>query len=361
LDLFVDLGQLIMSKFKLGLLADLHLDTFPNISIPREDMLTDRADELSNLIKQAFTEMLNEDVTHCVILGDIFHRRNVRQDAINNLVRETVKYGTELGLKIVLLVGNHDQAAISGEVHALESFKEFCTVIDKPQIVSLGGFDCYFLPYEEYKGSIKSLELLLKQGKNSNRILLGHIGIENAFLSGFDHISREPVTIEELQMDKFISCYFGHYHLPQKIGKNGYYVGSLCQHSLVDRIADRGWMLVEMELVNGQWKANSELVKLDSPLFIEVDASEYNPDNYEGKNYIKVVNAKRKDLKKLESDENVFATTGERIEQVVDEKKVIQAELSWDEMIDKYVNITSSNRREHKRLKNLGKELMDAS
>jgi DNA repair exonuclease SbcCD nuclease subunit len=350
-----------MSKFKLGLLADLHLDTFPNISIPREDMLTDRADELSNLIKQAFTEMLNNEVTHCVILGDIFHRRNVRQDAINNLVRETIKYGVDLGLEIILLVGNHDQAKISGEVHALESFKEFCTVVDTPEILNIKGFDFYMLPYEEYRGSIKSLELLLKQGKNSNRLLLGHVGIENAFLSGFDHVSKEPVTVEELQMDKFISCYFGHYHMPQKVGKNGYYVGSPCQHSLVDKMADRGYMVVEMELENGKWIANSQRVTLDSPKFIEVDASEYNPDNYTGKNYIKVVNAKRKDLKKLENDENVFATTGERVEQTVDEKKVIQASLSWEDMCEKYVNITSSNRRDHRRLKKLGKELINGT
>jgi len=350
-----------VNNFKLVATADNHVGLFKNISLLREDMLTDRIEEIGATFKQTVDDCVAEGIKYLFILGDMNHNRNIREDSINNYIKTLLLYAKEKGIIVYLLVGNHDQANINGTVHAFENMKDICNVIDKPCIIPISGFDCYFLTYEEYRGSIKSLELLLKQGKNSNRLLFAHVGIENAFLSGFDHVSKEPVTLGELQVDKFLGSYLGHYHLPQCLDEKNsvYYIGSPCQHSLVDKPADRGYMIVELELVNGQWKTNNQRVTLDSPKFIEVEAKNYNPNDYQGKNYIKVTGVTRKDIERLEKDENVYATTGERKEQVVDEDKVIQANLSWELMVDKYVEITCNKKRQHNRLKKLGKELIN--
>jgi chaperonin cofactor prefoldin len=73
-----------------------------------------------------------------------------------------------------------------------------------------------------------------------------------------------------------------------------------------------------------------------------------------------VTGCKRKHLEKLELDENVYATTGEKKLIVVDEDKVIKADLSWEQMVEKYVNITEKKKRSHKRLMKLGRELLNA-
>jgi DNA repair exonuclease SbcCD nuclease subunit len=349
-----------MNNFRFGLLADIHAELFQNLAVLREDLLTDRSEEIAEIIREAFRKMVASGITHCFILGDLQDKRNQRTDAINLLIRDLIMYGINLGLKIIILTGNHDQAVISGKVHAFESFKEFCEVIDTPTIKTYGGFEFLMCPFEEYKGTVKSIELLLKRSKSSNRILLAHAGIQNAVLSGFDRQSKDPVTIEELQMDSFIACYFGHYHLPQDVGKNGVYVGSPCQHSLKDKPAARGYMEVELALDNSKWRAYNTRVELSSPKFIEIPVEKYQPENYVGKHYLKITGCKRNDLKRLELDSNVFATTGEKKEQVVDENKVINAELSGEDMIKKYVLITDKNRRNHKRLIELGREMLNA-
>jgi DNA repair exonuclease SbcCD nuclease subunit len=349
-----------MRDFKFTILADIHIDLFQNISMLKANMLTDRAEEVDNVWKQAIDETVDSGITQMFVLGDVFHRRNSRTDAINALVKRRLEYAKNKGLNVTVIVGNHDQANIAGETHALEIMKDVCEVVDTACIKTYSGIDFYCLPYEEYKGSIKSLEILLKQGKNTNRILLGHVGIMNASLSGFDHQSKEPVTLEELQTDKFMYSYFGHYHLPQDLSDNAMYVGSPCQHSLSDKEASRGYVEVEIRLDKNGWKAYNQRRELSSPKFLELDVSEYKPSNYQGKHYIKVTGCKRKHLEKLELDENVYATTGEKKLIVVDEDKVIKADLSWEQMVEKYVNITEKKKRSHKRLMKLGRELLNA-
>lgn len=349
-----------MKSFKFGVLADIHFDLFPNVSVLREDMLTDRICEIGAIVLDAFSQMVKEGVLECFILGDVFHRRNLRPDAVNNYVRDIIYQGTQLGLNITILVGNHDQAHLKGAVHSLESLKQFCTVIDTPTIKNYSGFDIYLCPYEEYKGVAQSLELLLKRGKNSNRLLMSHCGVTGAKLSGFDSVSKEPLSVKDLCTDQFIYTYLGHYHMPQDYLEEKFsYVGSPCQHSLSDKVADRGCMIVEVELVKCDWKARNKRITLDSPKFIEVSADEYDPKNYIGKNYIKVTDCDRKQVEKLQTDTNVMSTTGVKLERVVDDKKAIQIDLGWSEMLEKYVEITEPKKKNHKRLIKTGSEFIE--
>lgn len=347
-----------MTKLRVGIVADLHYDLFQNISMLREDMLTNRADEIDMVFKQVMDEVVSSGIKHLFILGDALHKRNIRPDAVTGLLYRRLKYGKEKGIQIYLLVGNHDQAHVAGDVHAFETFGEVVTVIDKSRVISLEGFDFYMLPYEEYKGTAKSIEILLKNNKNPNRLLMAHAGICGANLSGFDHASREPLTVQDIQLDKFLHGYFGHYHLPQMVGTNGMYIGSPCQHSLVDRIADRGWVEVSMEL-DKVWKAVNTFHVIESPTFVEVSVDKYHKESFVGKHYVKVTGCSRKEVIELQNDANVFSTTGERVEQVVDETKTIQPELNWSEMIDKYIQITEPNIRRHRNLKKMGRGFID--
>ena len=45
----------------------------------------------------------------------------------------------------------------------------------------------------------------------------------------------------------------------------------------------------------------------------------------------------------------------------MDENKVIQPELDWNSMVDRYIMITEPNIRKHRRLKKLGKEFISES
>ena len=349
-----------MGTMKFAVTADLHYDLFQNISMLREDLLTDRADEIDQVFKQVIDHTVTQGIKYLFVIGDALHKRNIRSDAINGLLYRRLKYAKEQGIEVTLVVGNHDQAHVAGSVHAFETFKDVVRVVEEPEIITVEGFDFFCLSYEEYKGSKKSLELLLKRGKNPNRILMGHVGILGANLSGFDHISKEPLTTQDLQIDKFLYSYFGHYHLPQKVGKNAIYVGSPCQHSLNDKLVERGYVVGETKL-EGTWKVVTTRCPIDSATFVEMDVDNYSPEKFEGKHYIKVTGCSRKQVVALQNDANVMSTTGERVETVVDENKVIQPELDWNSMVDRYIMITEPNIRKHRRLKKLGKEFISES
>jgi len=339
-----------MKDYKFAACADLHYALFQNLALLREDMLTDRSDEIDKVFKDIIDSTLKSGIKDLFILGDALHRRNIRSDSINGLIYSRFQYAKDLGLDLHLIIGNHDQSHIAGEVTAFSMMRDVVDVIDKPKIKTIAGIDFLCLPYEEYRGSAKSLEILLRQSKNPNRILLGHLGIADCIMSGSDHLTKEPLTIKELSMDKFISGYLGHYHLPQEIAKDLFYVGSPSQYKLGDKDVDRGYMEVNISLVKGKYKADSKLIKIDSPKFIEVKAEDYNPKDYKGKHYIKVVGADRKLVAKLQDDTNIMGTTGEYINRVVDENKTIKADLGFQEMVSKYVKITEPNRRKHRKL-----------
>lgn len=342
---------------KFTLSADLHYDLFQNISLLEDDLLTCRAKEIDKVFKDIIDRTCGLGIQHHFVIGDALHKRNIRSDAVNTLLYTRLKYAKSKGLKVYLIVGNHDQAHVAGQVHAFGTFHDVATVIDTPQVITLDGIDFYCLPYEEYKGSKKSIELLLKN-KNPNRVLLAHVGIKDASLSGFDHVSKEPLSLDDLQVDKFLYSYFGHYHLPQKLGKNAMYVGSPCQHSLSDKLVERGFVEVELVL-DKKWKAVNTRHVVESPTFREVKAKEYVASQFEGKHYIKVTDCNRNQVEALQEDSNVMSTTGVKAEVVVDENKVIQPELGWDEMVDKYVSITEPNLRKHRRLKKIGKGFLE--
>jgi len=348
-----------MKNLKFSVAADIHVDLFQNLALLNEDLLTDRALEIDLVFKEIIDRTLENGINYLFIAGDLFHRRNIRSDAINNLVRSRLKYAKDKGLQVILIAGNHDQASVSGKVTVLSMFSDICTVVDKPEIITIEGIDFFCLPYEEYLGSKKSLEILLKSSRNPSKVLLAHIGIIDALLSGFDHVSKEPIKLSELHLEEFIYGYFGHYHLPQTIGKHAMYVGSPCAHSLSDKDVDRGYIEAEITLKGTKYVASNKLQVIESPKFLEVKAEDYNPSDYKGKHYIKVTNANREQVIKLQEDENIMSTTGESIVQVVDSEKVIQGNLSWGQMVEKYVRITEQNKRKHKRLVRAGKGFLN--
>jgi len=344
---------------KFSVCADLHYDLFQNISMLENDLLSTRAREIDDTFKQIIDSTCSKGIKYLFILGDALHKRNIRSDAINGLLFRRLKYAKEKGLQTYLLVGNHDQAHVAGNVHGFETFTEVVRVVDKPEIITIEGFDFLFLPFEEYKGSKKSLEILLSNCKNPNRVLLAHAGIQGAVLSGFDHQSAEPLTVEDLQLDKFISGYLGHYHMPQDFPEHPLsYIGSPCQHSLQDKVADRGFMIVELKL-DGKWRAYNSRITLDTPTFVEMPVEKYLNSPLKGKHYVKITGCSRLQAEMLQSDPNVMSTIGEKAATVVDEEKVIQPELCWSDMIEKFVRISEPNLRKHKRLKKMGKEFLN--
>lgn len=344
-------------SMKVVITADIHYDLFQNISSIREDLLTDRALEIDTAFKSVL-DYASAEKAPVIIAGDLVHRRNIRSDAINELVYNRLKYAKEQGVKVFLLVGNHDQANVAGTVHCFSTFQDVVEVIDKPCVKQIHGFDFFFLPYEEYRNSAKSLEILLKKHRGSKGVLVGHLGVMGASLSGFDHTVKEPLTVEDLCLDKFLFGYLGHYHLPQKVATNCCYVGSLMQHSLQDKRCDRGFTVAEFVMEGTAWGIHNKQIVLDTPTFQEIPVEQYQTRKVKGKQYFRVTGVNRQQAEALLDDPNVMGTTGITLEEVQDTEKQIETSLGWDEMIEAYVKLTEDNSRRRRRLSKLGKDFL---
>lgn len=346
-----------MSEVNFLITADIHYDLYENLSIKDDVLLTKRAYEIQNAFQDVCNYAVNNNIENIVVAGDLFHRRNIRQDSVNSLVFNTMSnMSINKGLTIHLLSGNHDQGTVSGKVTALTPLKKVTQVYTKPTIEVIDGFEFHFLPYEEYKGTAKSIELLLKKSENPNRILIAHAGVAGAKISGFDHISKEPLAISDLQLDKYIHAYLGHYHEPQKIAENAMYAGALVQHSFKDCGSERGFWHVKLELVGRKWKANNTFIPSKSPKFHQVTYEEYKKGNFAENDYIKVLKIDRVEKEELRDDPRIVGSTREIITST--EEKSLDLESTWEEQISKYIDMECEEKRRRNRLKKLGKEML---
>ncbi len=312
--------------------ADIHYDLYENLSTKDEHLKTKRVEEIDNAFLQVWDYTTNNNIQVGIVCGDLYHRRNIRQDSINSLVYNTVSDVCTTGnFEMKIVAGNHDQSNASGSVTSLASLKKVTSVYTKATIEVIDGFEFHFLPYEEHKGTADSIKKLLKQSKNPNRILIAHAGIAGAKISGFDHASREPLAVSDLQLDQYIYAYLGHYHEPQQIADNAMYVGALLQHSFKDCGSKRGFWHVTVELQGRKWVADNKFIPIDAPEFFQLTPEEYKNGSYPDNAYLKVLGIDRVEKEALKGDPRIVGTTREEVESTED--KSLDLESSWEQVL----------------------------
>ncbi len=343
--------------------ADIHADLFENLAVKGENLLTPRIEQIGEAFRQMCNYAQEHHIENVVVAGDLFHRRNLRTDSVNEFVHHLLKeYNrgkVEKWISFRLVVGNHDQANVSGSVTSLANLHEFDTatyVYAVPTIQVIDGFEFHFLPYEEHKGTADSIKKLLKQSKNPNRILVAHAGIAGAKISGFDHASREPLAVSDLQLDQYIYAYLGHYHEPQQIADNAMYVGALLQHSFKDCGSKRGFWHVTVELQGRKWVAHNKFIPIDAPEFFQLTPEEYKNGSYPDNAYLKVLGIDRVEKEALKGDPRIVGTTREEVESTED--KSLDLESSWEQQIEAYIDLQDIKKYRGRRLKKLGKEFV---
>jgi DNA repair exonuclease SbcCD nuclease subunit len=162
-------------------------------------------------------------VTHMLVNGDVFHLRGIVPVEVYQHVYDLFWHIVHtLGIKVAILVGNHDQSDKAGLIHSVYGLKDLVTVVDRVDHLVIGNkVKVWCVPYIADKNLLKAA-----LDKGSGDLLFAHLGVDGAMVGTVEYRIKDPITVDDLHPDRYKQVFLGHYHKPQQLASNVYYVGS---------------------------------------------------------------------------------------------------------------------------------------
>lgn len=224
--------------------ADLHSSNRLPYSKPIENGMTDRLQDVINVIEKLLDAARVHEAKSIFILGDIFDRSLVDAVTLTHTTRALAKTPVPL----YVMAGNHDANSIRGGRFVVETFG----VIDHKRLkyldkeMSPNGWLKFipvpFMTIEETEKRIKEKKKKL-DGNFINVLLFHNSVLECEHLEWTCDDGLDPYLLT----DGFNFALGGHFHAPQKFGvvDNGCYVGAPLQHNFGDRNRLAGFWVVD--------------------------------------------------------------------------------------------------------------------
>ncbi len=219
---------------KFAIIADLHLHNHKEFGRPVQLELFGKLYTLnSRLVDQILTlhdlfgRLLQKGIKRTFIAGDIFHVRGTIPTDVLQIAINLFQYWTEQGMEFYAISGNHDQMDVGGDIHSTAAFYSlFKMVVAGCNPFTLkfkSGFQIHLLPWIEDRALFKEQ---VDRVAGRGGVLITHAAIDGAEIGTLEYRLKEPVTIEDMQTDQFAAIFMGHFHKPQKMAENMWYVGS---------------------------------------------------------------------------------------------------------------------------------------
>lgn len=207
--------------------ADVHAHNFSQFSARTADGYNTRLMDAINVLRQFAKSCRDLQVDYGAILGDLFHSRTKLDIDVLAMVHETVcEIAESCRERLLLLVGNHDQHNLVGDVHSMIPFRKAnkISVIDVPITINLQGVRVAMHPFT------KNIEELTNwcRAQVPVDLLCIHQGMREAALGPFDARGVGDLSVNDLPLDgikHFVLV--GDYHKRQLLaGGKVQYVGS---------------------------------------------------------------------------------------------------------------------------------------
>lgn len=215
---------------KILFLADVHLG-IPN-----------RTNDLIWALRVVREYATRNDVTHVVVLGDLFHDRDSISIDVLCAAYEFFKSTKEqYKQEWIVFCGNHDMyLKHSWKVNSLKPFSDVLQIIDDVKLLKIGGSRFWVVPFvfseTNYMQIIRKIETKYEKGD----VLLTHIGVKDATLNACFLIQHW--TSVSFTNSKFDIVYTGHFHTYQQVGDNVWYVGSIIPFKFDEGDVDHGFI-----------------------------------------------------------------------------------------------------------------------
>ena len=208
------------------IISDLHMHKWQYGSRLTEQGYNSRLWFLYQALLQVRSQAIEHHVDAVFVTGDIFHTHD-KVDVQTLFLTATALMQIAGVCPLYLLVGNHDMATASGDVHALKAFESFATIIDKPTKFEVAGCPVIAHPYTK---DIDGLYMFLDAAEEGSMALV-HQGVAGASL-GSSWIPDEKFGKRKI-CSRIETCWAGHYHKPQA-SPQIVIPGSFAQHTWAD-------------------------------------------------------------------------------------------------------------------------------
>jgi exonuclease SbcD len=247
------------------LISDIHLGRY-KYGRMNENGYDSRTQDILDNVQQALDYANGHNIKTIVVLGDFYHMK--RPDQIfRRLLSAKFEWALSKGMKLYLLLGNHDQGKTHG--HDLVEFVEMSSqietleVIEKPIVLDVEDSLFCFMPhvnsldenirhqdfYDYVVRSIRKLTTIAKKSDKKFKYLFGHYATNKSvagkgFDMGMDERSNRVLPIDLFDESVWTKVYLGDIHKPQEINTFCRHVGSIARVDFGEEDEKKGFYYV---------------------------------------------------------------------------------------------------------------------
>lgn len=219
---------------KIALVSDLQAHKFRAFNETNEEGVNLRILDVTKELDRIRRISIKNKIETLFVLGDIFEARNELNISVLNNVYYALKGYVDSGMRVVLLVGNHDRTGV-GREHALEVFKPFCEVVDQPKTFPMSGGDVLGIPF--YPNAKTTQKAIDKFTTNKTKMIVAHTAVQTLKLPN-GQLWGQGISLKNFP--KHVKGVFGHFHrYAELIPGRAYFLGSMIQVDQSDASIDK--------------------------------------------------------------------------------------------------------------------------
>lgn len=231
-------------------ISDIHLGRYKYGKM-NESGFDLRTQDILDNIQAALDYAVENKIKIVQILGDFYHMKRPPQ-IFRRLLTAKIRWALDKGIKVFLLLGNHDQGKSHGhdlvELVELSSQIENLVVIEKPTAIEVDDSIFCFMPHVNvfdenienkkfFDYVISSIQDLSKQAQKSekkNKYFFGHYGTDKSaagksFDMGMDEKCNRVLPLSIFDKNIWTKVYLGDIHKPQEMNDFCRHVGSIAK------------------------------------------------------------------------------------------------------------------------------------
>lgn len=257
--------------FRFVAFSDLHAHNWKDFChLDGTTGLNSRLLDAVHCIVQIREYCISHDISTVVFLGDMFETKGVVPFSVFNPIYAELTLFKTVGIHLIMLVGNHDLTTRACEIHAMQAFKTFATVVDKPTLIKNAEKSAFLAAPFTYDINIfnQYLEILQAKGEAAvgyDLVRLLHCDCAKAKVeSGF--IVYHDIKPDIFKFADYCITLMGHYHMHQWVHSKACYVGSTQSCHIGEANVEKGF--VDVTVSKGACEI--KFVKSDIPMIRKV-------------------------------------------------------------------------------------------
>jgi DNA repair exonuclease SbcCD nuclease subunit len=226
---------------------------------------------------------VTQGINSAIHLGDVFEARRTAQYPLFNATVDVFRQFSLDGIRLRILVGNHDEVDKKGKDLTIHAFRTFAEVYDE-NTLKVGFEDpnsrsdyFAFVPYTADTDSV----LKFLDEMPDDAVIFGHWDVLGSE-AGSSEWSTER-GLERAALHRFKRVFLGHIHQKQALGERAHYIGATAARNIEER-DQLGWFVAYDDNTNEiEWHNTS------APVFRLLDPQKYYTTDYFQNAYVKIL------------------------------------------------------------------------